>query len=406
MHIQKILFLCPTGQLGGAERCLIDTLWSFQANHPDLKLVLFSGSDGPVLDEAKACGADVHLIQFPKRLERIGDSAFRGTLIRKIKSSVLCIFMIPSLVVYFITTGRKIRHQKPDLVHIIGLKMQLMSLIVIPWTIPIVWNIQDYLSHRRLSRILFRVAMVLFGRSRTLSAGCCSDDVSKDFLSVFHHGQFQSLSSVYNTVDLKRFQPVGNLSEWIDDDPQVVQIGLIATYARWKGHDVFLKALSIVASQNVLFQAYIVGGPIYDTQGSQWTVEELNQMAEQYQLGNKVEFIPFQPDSAEVMRSLDIMVHASTNPEPFGRVIAEAQACGRSIIAVNSGGSAEAFVDGVTGLGVQRNDAEDLAAKLILLIQDQSQRQRLGAHGPEFVKRMFDRQNLASQWMKIYERNG
>jgi glycosyltransferase involved in cell wall biosynthesis len=406
MPVRKILFLCPTGQLGGAERCLIDTLWSFQANQPGLNLVLFSGSDGPVLTSAKACGADVDLIHFPKRLERIGDSAFRGSFIRKIKSTILFIFMIPSLVAYFISTSRKIRHEKPDLVHVIGLKMQLMSLMVVPLSIPIVWNIQDYLSHRRLSRLLFRMAMTLFGRVRKISAGCCSNDVSKDFLSVFHHDQFQSVSTVYNTVDLNLFQPVGNRSEWIADDPQVTQIGLIATFARWKGHDVFLKALSIVSSQNVRFQAYIVGGPIYDTQGSQWSVEELNQIAKSYELGKKVEFIPFQPDSAEVMRSLDIVVHASTNPEPFGRVIAEAQACGRSVIAVNSGGSAEAFEHGVTGLGVLRNDAEDLADKLILLIQNQILRQSLGENGPEFVKRMFDRQNLADQWIKIYEQSG
>jgi glycosyltransferase involved in cell wall biosynthesis len=406
MHMRKIVFLCPTGQLGGAERCLIDTLWSFQANQPDLKLVLFSGSDGPVLSSAKACGADVSLIQFPKQLERIGDSSFRGSIIGKLKTFVLFILMFPSLVAYFISTSRNIRHQKPDLVHAIGLKMQLMSLMVVPGNVPIVWNIQDYLSKRPLSRILFRVAMVLFGRSRTLSAGCCSDDVSKDFLSVFPHHRFQSVSTVYNTVDLDLFQPVGSLSEWIDVDPEVTQIGLIATYARWKGHDVFLKALSIVSSQNVRFQAYIVGGPIYDTQGSQWSVEELNQIAKSYELGSKVEFIPFQPDSSEVMRSLDIVVHASTNPEPFGRVIAEAQACGRSVVAVNSGGSAEAFEDGVTGLGVQRDDAEDLADKLILLIQNQILRQRLGENGPEFVKRMFDRRNLADQWIKIYEQSG
>jgi glycosyltransferase involved in cell wall biosynthesis len=60
----------------------------------------------------------------------------------------------------------------------------------------------------------------------------------------------------------------------------------------------------------------------------------------------------------------------------------------------------------VTGLGVLRNDAEDLAENLIKLIQGQSLRRRLGGNGPEFVKRMFDRRNLASQWIKIYEQNG
>ena len=402
MHVQKIVFLCPTGQLGGAERCLIDTLWSFQKNQPEMKMVLFSGSEGPVLESAEACGADVHLISLPKQLEQIGDSSFRGSFIGQVSSCVHLICLIPSLIAYLNSTRRQIRDQKPDLVHVIGLKMQLMSLMIVPRNVPIVWNIQDYLGNRRMSSSLLRLALFLFGRSRMISAGCCSNDVRNDFLRVFHHKAFQSVSTVYNSVDLNLFQPNGRKSGRIDDLPDIVQIGLIATYARWKGHEVFLKALSIVASRQIPFQAYIVGGPIYATLGSQWTQEELKEMADEYHLGTKVHFIPFQPDAAEVMRSLDLVVHASTDPEPFGRVIAEAQACGRCVVAVHSGGSAEAFEDGLTGLGVRRNDPEDLARKLILLIQDQSLRQRLSSRGPEFVKQKFDRRNLASQWLKIY----
>ena len=51
--IRKILFLAPTGQLGGAERCLVDALWSFQNDHPEIQKVLITGSDGKLVQAAK-----------------------------------------------------------------------------------------------------------------------------------------------------------------------------------------------------------------------------------------------------------------------------------------------------------------------------------------------------------------
>jgi len=58
---------------------------------------------------------------------------------------------------------------------------------------------------------------------------------------------------------------------------------------------------------------------------------------------NRVGFVPFQDNPADVYRALDIVVHASTKPEPFGRTIVEAMACGKPVIAAQTGGAAELF---------------------------------------------------------------
>ena len=52
-------------------------------------------------------------------------------------------------------------------------------------------------------------------------------------------------------------------------------------------------------------------------------------------LGERVGFAGYQPDPAAAIRGLDVVVHASTRPEPFGRVIVEGMACGKAVIAVN-----------------------------------------------------------------------
>ena len=84
---------------------------------------------------------------------------------------------------------------------------------------------------------------------------------------------------IYNAIDLERFSPAGDR---LDLDakaglappaPGTVRVGLIATFARWKGHKVFLEALARV-SPDVPIRGYIIGGPIYQTDGSQWSALE------------------------------------------------------------------------------------------------------------------------------------
>jgi len=59
---------------------------------------------------------------------------------------------------------------------------------------------------------------------------------------------------------------------------------------------------------------YIVGGPIYLTLGSQFSVAELRGRAAALKIAERVGFIGFQSRPADVYRALDIVVHASTRP--------------------------------------------------------------------------------------------
>jgi len=77
---------------------------------------------------------------------------------------------------------------------------------------------------------------------------------------------------------------------------------------------------------------------------------------------NRVGFVPFQDNPADVYRALDIVVHASTKPEPFGRTIVEAMACGKPVIAAQTGGAAELFTHDHDAVGVPPGDPAALAA--------------------------------------------
>ena len=105
-------------------------------------------------------------------------------------------------------------------------------------------------------------------------------------------------------------------------------------------------------------RAYVIGDALYQTDGSQYTIEELRPACRSERLGDRVGFTGFVDGADEAMRALDIVVHASTEPEPFGLVIAEAMACGRAVIVSDAGGAREIFTPGIDALAHPPGDSD------------------------------------------------
>jgi glycosyltransferase involved in cell wall biosynthesis len=148
---------------------------------------------------------------------------------------------------------------------------------------------------------------------------------------------------------------------------------------------------------------YIVGGPVYDTQASQLTEADLKTAIDGAGLAGDVGLVAFQTDVARAYRGLDVMVHASARPEPFGRTIVEAMASGRAVIAARAGGALELFDEGKNALGFQPDDASDLARAMLSLVRDGELRARLGAEARINAEARFGRERLAREIVSAYE---
>src|SRR4029077_20956171 len=81
-----------------------------------------------------------------------------------------------------------------------------------------------------------------------------------------------TISLVRNAVDTNHFTPADRDGAELDRlaglapaEPGVVRVGLVATYANWKGQDVFLDALARLPATGPRVRGYLVGGPIYAT---------------------------------------------------------------------------------------------------------------------------------------------
>jgi glycosyltransferase involved in cell wall biosynthesis len=215
------------------------------------------------------------------------------------------------------------------------------------------------------------------------------------------------INTVYNAVDLERLNPRGpvlDLDAMCGLPPTVggiVRVGLIATMARWKGHEVFLRAVAALG-EGLPLRAYVIGGPIYETCGSQYTLQELRSLASELGIAQRVGFTGFVEDAAAAIRALDVIVHASTRPEPFGLAIAEAMACAKPVIVSVAGGAAE-IISGNDALTHTPGDTTALAGCIRKLALDTELRIQLGKKGRLTAEARFDRQRLAHEILGIYD---
>lgn len=403
----KVLYLNPSGQLGGAEVSLLDMLASLRAAKPDWPLRLVVGEDGPLVTKAAALGVPTVVLPFPARLARLGDAGAGGPAGRAQSLTALwrdLLIACPALFAYVRRLRRSIRRLGPDVIHTNGFKMHVLGGWAHPRRVPVVWHLHDYVGARPL---MGRALRALSGRCAVAIAN--SRSVAEDVKAVC--GNSLAVEIIYNGIDVEKFSPVGptlDLDALAGLPPaasETVRVGMLATLARWKGHRTFLQALSLLP-RDLPVRGYIMSGALYQTNGSQDSLEELKSLAARLGIAGRVGFTGFLDQPASAVRALDILVHASTQPEPFGLVIAEGMACGRAVIISEAGGASELFDAGVSGLGHPPGDAALLAERIELLTTDGALRARLGAAGRATAEGRFDRARLARELIPLYQSVG
>jgi glycosyltransferase involved in cell wall biosynthesis len=300
------------------------------------------------------------------------------------------------------------RRLRPQVIHSNSLKFHLLTRLARIRRAPVIWHLHDFLSLRPWMARLLR-----WSQRRVSAWIAVSQAVARDAQDVL---RCRYPDVIYNGIDPSHFRPghvtdqqliqLDQLAGLPAAGPDTVRIGLVATYARWKGHDVFLEAAARVRRELPGRPArfYIVGGQIYQTHGSQWSLGELQARASAVGVAHQVGFIPFQADPADIYRALDIVVHASTQPEPFGLTIVEAMACARPVIVSCAGGAAELFTEDHDALGVPPRDPVALARAMRQLLASPALRCRLGENARRTAWARFNCERLGGQLLAVYKR--
>src|SRR5262249_12556502 len=135
-------------------------------------------------------------------------------------------------------------------------------------------------------------------------------------------------------------------------EPMILFPGRIT---RWKGQDVFIRALAQLPHRH--FFAMILG----DDKGHEKYREELEDLIVELGLEGHVRIAPNTQYMTEAYMLAKLVVATSLDPEAFGRVVIEAQAMGKPVIATNHGGPMETMIPGETGWLVTPGDVEMLS---------------------------------------------
>lgn len=397
----RLLYLTPTAAMGGAERVLLDLLSMMRTARPDWTVGLISANDGPLAADARRLGVETWVMPFPRDFARLGDASL-GTPAAWAKFARHAVGGSFATLRYLQDLRRTVSRFQPDVIHSNGIKMHLLGSLARPAGSRLIWHFHDYPSLRPVTNRLIKSL-----KTRCDAVVAVSESVATDVREQVGPSVF--VQTIWNSVDLDRFTPQGAtldldaLAGLEPAPPGTVRVGLVATFARWKGHLLFLDMMRALSTRTPV-RGYIVGGPLYETHASQVSLEELRTAVAARHLTGTVGLTGFVHDSAAALRSLDIVVHASTSAEPFGLVIAEAMATGRAVVISDKGGVAELVKPGATGLTYSSGNVEQLTAAVTQLVDHPELRDALGRAAHPAAIEQFHPSRLTAQMLDLYAR--
>jgi glycosyltransferase involved in cell wall biosynthesis len=197
-------------------------------------------------------------------------------------------------------------------------------------------------------------------------------------------------------LDLSVFYPrsaTGSVRQELGLDGDAPIITLVGGLVNWKGQDVMLAAAPFIF--RILPNAVIllVGGAYgRDNKFADMLIEQAASPVMQ----GRVHLLGERADVAEILACSDVVVHASTKPEPFGRTFLEGMALGKAVIASNEGGPLDVISHGLDGLLIQPRDPLVLAHAVVEILKDRQLMAKLGYNAAAKAV-LYSIENHASQ---------
>jgi glycosyltransferase involved in cell wall biosynthesis len=350
MDQQKILFVSYTAVLGGGELCLLDFAHAYRDTS---QVVLLT--DGILKQRLEGLGVQVQVLPSSRSLADVKVSSGLTSSLRSVGE----LWRI----------GKQIAKisQDYDLVHANNQKGFVVAAIArLFGGAPVVWHLHDILTANIFSATNRRIAVTLANWFATRVI-VNSQATGEAFLVA--GGKRQLLRTVYNGFDRQQFDQISDDQMHLRDELGIPRdrhlVGMFSRLSYWKGQHILLEAVSQLTDVHVL----LVGEALF---GESEYTEQLKTIAAQPSLQGRVHWLGFRQDIPALMKACDAIAHCSTAPEPFGRVIVEAQLAKRPAIATLGGGTGEIIENGITGFLIPPNDPQLLAEAIQKLFSDRA----------------------------------
>lgn len=182
--------------------------------------------------------------------------------------------------------------------------------------------------------------------------------------------------------------------------PKQHSVGMIGRLNPWKGHKVFIEASEKVLKQFPDCKIFIVGGA---AQKHKQYEAEIKSIVYEKKLSENIIFTGQRKDIVEIMRVLDVIVHASTEPDPYPNVVIEAMLTGKPVVASNMGGPVEMIENYKTGILIPPKDPAILGEQICQLLENRKMRMALGSEAKKVAFERYSIENHVRRIEAIYE---
>jgi glycosyltransferase involved in cell wall biosynthesis len=201
---------------------------------------------------------------------------------------------------------------------------------------------------------------------------------------------------VYNGVDLARFNPGPSprgLRRSLQVPEEVPVILSVGRFVAYKGYEHLLEAAKIVHGTRPDVQWILVGDGELKSQ--------LQKQCHDLGLEDIVHFTGWREDIADLLATSSLFVLPSLG-EHFGRVLIEAMAMAKPVVATNAGGVPEIVTDRETGLLVPPAQPGQLAECVRVILHDPALARRMGAAGRQRAEQVFSLTQHARSMEAVY----
>lgn len=375
---QTILFVHPSDELYGSDRCLLDIVTGLP---PNVRVIVVLPLDldyaGALSRELEAAGATIEHVDMLVLRRALLHPRRMLELVRRFITGTLDI-------------SRLMRRYDVDLVHSNTVAVVCGASAAALTSTPHLWHVHEHIGDEPGPyKMLIRLMLTVFpGRivANSRSVAQALIGASQTRLS--------RTRVIENSVD-----PAIKPAERSEHDPEQPVIGVVGRLSPRKGTAEAIEAAGILAKSGMHFELRFVGAvpPGQDAQLSAYQ-ERVKRLG----IAEHVTFVGQVEDIRPQLAQFDVLLLPSQRPEPFGLVVIEGMAAGLPVVAtLNGGGSDEIIEHGATGLYCGR-DATSIAAALARLLEDPARRRKLGAAAATVARQRYARERYQRDFESIY----
>lgn len=364
----NILFLDQSGELGGAELCLLDILRDCPL---ESRVALLSS--GPF--QVRLEQANLKYCLLRDRAPCRSDRAFFSHRLRELMSLSRSLGELLHLA------------QESDLIYANTSKAMVLGAITHVITRrPLVYHLHDCLSAEHFGW-LNRTLLVQLANHYAAQVITNSYATQQAFVAA--GGDRSKTTVIYNGFMPERFRidpatTAATRRSLGQDNREAFIVGCFSRFSPWKGQHLLLEAVADLDDPTV--HLLLVGDALF---GEEDYVLALRQQVQRLGLARQVHFLGFRQDVPQLLSCCDLLVHTPIAPEPFGRVIVEAMLAAKPVIAPAEGSGPELLHHGKTGWLVEPRSQLALTGAIQHLKADSELRQRLGQAASEVAQQRF-----------------